>query len=46
MRGDGVGVGNNGDVQGGARYAGVDAGSGDSRSTIGERDTGVVDGRG
>ena len=31
MRGDGVGVGDIGDVQGGARGAGDKAGSGDSR---------------
>ena len=46
MRGDGVGVGDIGEVQGGAGGAGVEAGSGDSRSAIGERDTVVVDGRG
>ena len=46
MRGDGVGVGDIGEVQGGAGGAGVEAGCGDSRRAIGERDRGVVDGRG
>ena len=45
MRGDGVGVGHVGEVQGGAGRAGIEAGRGDSRSAIGERDAGVVDGR-
>jgi hypothetical protein len=35
MRGDGVGVGDIGEVQGGAGRAGIEAGSGDSRSAIG-----------
>jgi hypothetical protein len=35
MRGDGVGVGDIGDVQGGTGRAGIEAGSGDSRSAIG-----------
>ncbi len=46
MLGNTVAVGDIGDVQGGARCAGVKVGSGDSRSAIGERYTGVVDGRG
>jgi hypothetical protein len=44
MRGDGVGVGHVGEVQGGAGRAGIEAGSGDCRSKIGERDAGIVDG--
>ena len=42
MQGDGVGIGDIVDVQGGARGTGVEAGGGDSRSVIGERDTGVI----
>jgi hypothetical protein len=40
-----VGVGHIGEVQSGAGRAGIEAGGGDGRGAIGERDTGVVYGR-
>ena len=45
MRGDRLGLGHIGEVQGGAGRAGIKAGSGDGWGTIGERDAGVVDRR-
>jgi len=45
MRGDRVGLGNIGEVPGGAGGAGIEAGGVDRREVIGERDAGVVDGR-
>ena len=45
MRGDVVGAGHISEVQSGAGCAGIEAGGGDGRGAIGERDTGVVDRR-
>ncbi len=42
MHGDGVGIGDIVDVQGGTGGAGGEAGGGDSMSVIGERDTDVI----
>ena len=45
MRGDRLGLGHIGEVQGGAGRADIEAGSGDGWGAIGERDAGVVDRR-
>jgi len=45
MRGERVGVGDIGEVPGGAGHAGVKAGSGDCWGAIVLQDTGLVDGR-
>jgi len=45
LRGDRVGLGHIGEVQGGTGGAGIEAGGGDGREVIGERNAGVVDGR-
>ena len=45
MRGDGVGIGDIGEMQGGSRGAGVETCGGDGWVGVGEPDGGVVDGR-
>ena len=44
MRGDGVGIGHIGEMQGGPGGAGVETSGGDGRGGVGEPDGGVVSG--